>query len=312
MHETFRPIRLMNIAQIIELAASEKLEKALKEFIDFLNAQKDRDLLPKIQLLTGNLKDLQEEQDDGTITYAEASARKASIRKTLLKHLQTAQEIYEKVVRPVVFLAFANDPLVYLQSLSQEEHLIREALLPLHLQERLEYQSIGQANKDTIYNAFTRDFRDRIVIFHYSGHSNRNELGLSDNGKDLSISFFLQLFDNQPFLKIVFLNGCANKDQVVAFLESGKLNDKILIATSAPIDDEQAKDFAHQFYKSLGSGVDIQKAFSEAQSYLGNRATNYGLEIKRFNSAELDRENIHEKSWALYYSDKKLLNWTLI
>ena len=196
-----------------------------------------------------------------------------------------------------------------MSALSQEENLIRDTLMPLHNQEQIEYFSVGQATKDNVYNAFTRDFRDRIVAFHYSGHSNRNELKLADEGTDLSIAYFLQLFDNQQELKLVFLNGCANKAQVEAFIQSGKLDNKVLIATAAPIDDLQSRDFAHQFYKSLTSGATVEKSFAEAQAFVGS--TDYEFGVYRFLEAELERYTINEKSWGLYYADKALLNWKL-
>ena len=300
----------MNLAEIQDLAVSENLEKALKELKKFLASKADQELSPKVDLILGNLSEILDDQDLGIITYAEASAKKAGIRKSLLKFLQKAIEQYESVQRPLIFLAFANDPLVYMNALNQEENLIRETFMPFHNQEVMEYFSVGQATKDNIYNAFTRDFRDRIVIFHYSGHSNRHELKLNDTEGDLSIAYFLQLFDNQQELKLVFLNGCANKAQVEAFIQSGKLHDKIFIATSSPIDDHQSRDFAHQFYKSLSSGATVQKAFTEAQAFVGS--TSYDIGIHRFLTAELERYPVHEKSWGLYYADEALLDWRFI
>ena len=80
-------------------------------------------------------------------------------------------------------------------------------------------------------------------------------------------------FKLQHGLKLVFLNGCSTELQVRGLLDAGVAT---VIATSWNVQDEVAAEFASWFYKSLGGGASIRRAFGEASA-----ALNISQESKR-------------------------------
>ena len=57
-----------------------------------------------------------------------------------------------------------------------------------------------------------------------------------------------ELLGEEKELKLVVLNGCSTKKQVQQLLQHGI---KAIIATSVPVKDQMALDFANQFYQAL-------------------------------------------------------------
>lgn len=305
-----------SLQEIQDLASSERLEEALRAFVNAQALQKQEKLRSQVLQLIGNLQDIEEEKDLGLLTGQEYLARKAGIRRGLLSLLQkviNGEAIVLPPESPFILAAFANDPEAFLESLHLEEKEIREVLDPLHRNKKIELLSLGQTNKDELYRIFTHDYRGKINLFHYGGHSDLNQLGLPDlNPAEDPLLFFLELFLSQEAMKLIFLNGCANHAIVRQLLEESRLSDKAIIATSAPLDDNRARDFARQFYTSLAGGARLQAAFAEARMYLGKRLNDSQGKAFRFLSAEKEKISIPEFPWALYYQDPEVLQWQMV
>jgi hypothetical protein len=173
---------------------------------------------------------------------------------------------------PVVFLAFSNDRDAYLAMIDREDdnifHALRQYDDALALQVR-------RAERTSIEKLFEQldTYRDGIVIFHYGGHANGSALQLMADDGAAQMAYAGGLAGRlgaEKALQVVFLNGCATKGQVARMLASGV---KAVIATSAPINDIKATEFAEQFYRALASQATLGGAFDSARDFI---ATKYG------------------------------------
>jgi len=181
---------------------------------------------------------------------------------------------------PIIFLAFANVRQDFLPFLKEERISLPEMLQPL-VQERLcEVIVEPDATAEDIFRIFNQ-YRDRIAIFHFAGHSGDEGLMLETEGIVSLLASgagLARLFGLQKNLQLVFLNGCSNKAQVVQLQQEGVSN---IIATNAAINDKAAVSFAKAFYQAIGTKSSLDQAFSNAEAYLttltGNNNNNRAL-----------------------------------
>ena len=114
--------------------------------------------------------------------------------------------------QPVIFLAFANDKDDHLPLLDEERKVINGHLLPLANQQYL--QLVIEPSATTIdISRYVTDLKDRINIFHYGGHAGSQEIFLQDQAANSD--GIAQILALQKELKVVFLNGCSTRAQVV-------------------------------------------------------------------------------------------------
>lgn len=201
--------------------------------------------------------------------------------------------------RPIFFFAFANDRANRLQ-LEKEERAVREALRIKDSEGQIEYKSIGQTNLTDIYNTFN-SFHNRIYIFHYGGHSDSEFLSLSEmpaRTEQLAV-----IMGQQQYLKLIFLNGCANYEQVQVLSKHGV---PVIIATHAKINDDLSCHLAEQFYVALAAGKTIRQAFAAAASYL--QLLRPGFEV-RYRSLEPRHADQDTFPWGIYAENEVALDW---
>jgi len=169
--------------------------------------------------------------------------------------------------KPVIFLAFANDPSNYLEALKQERIIIPQMLQPA-IDERLcEVLVEPDATTDDIFRIFNQ-YKDRIAVFHYAGHSGAEGLQLETDGivsQLANAGGLAQLFGLQQNLNLVFLNGCSNNQQVNLLQQQGIPN---IIATNNFIKDQAAVNFAKAFYQTLGAKNSLNNAYTTAEAYV--------------------------------------------
>ncbi|MXP43097.1 CHAT domain-containing protein [Allopontixanthobacter sediminis] len=203
---------------------------------------------------------------------------------------------------PVVLMGFANDPGNHLAMLTRERKAVCSALSAYEDQRFIRVQAEPSAGLDDLFGLFNR-FAGQIAIFHYGGHADGTALQLeTPGGKELAHAAGLaQLMGQSAGLKLVFLNGCATRDQVKALLANGV---PAVIATAVPIDDSMATEFAEQFYQSLASRKTIKEAFDAASALIASR---YGEtraigEFRgiEFGDGEADAPAPPELTWGLY------------
>ena len=205
---------------------------------------------------------------------------------------------------PLFLAAFANSNDAWLDSLSKEEGQLRNILAPLHDQGQIEFLSIGSTSVDDIYKNFNR-FHNRIIAFHFAGHSSASLLELvGQNHRAANLALLMGMQDN---LHLVVLNGCANKEQVEGLLKAGV---KVVVATSSAINDTWAAVFSGQFYEALKSGKTIAQAFDTALSYLEEK-NQFDRTQARMRGIAFRMDQEPPLPWGLYGASEDDLNWTL-
>ena len=170
--------------------------------------------------------------------------------------------------KPVILLTFANDRVdgvSYLRNLPDEARRLRAALEPAECAGLCELVVRQNATAADVLDALQdARYRDRVAAFHFGGHADGYRLLLeSAAGQIVTVdSAGLAAFlGRQRGMRLVFLNGCSTEAQVQRLLEAGVAG---VIATSQAIDDAAAVEFAARFYRALGVGAGIRRAFNEA------------------------------------------------
>lgn len=216
--------------------------------------------------------------------------------------------------KPLIILAFSNDQDAYLDMIVQERKLIFKALQQHHDQGYIQVHKEENTSITDLFDLFTR-YSDRIAIFHYGGHASGTHLQLeagAGNAERADATGLAQLMGQQKALQLVFLNGCATRDQVEKLFSCGV---KAVIATSVPINDEMATKFAEQFYQALANKASIQKAFQTAKAFVatsGGQEKEVG-EYRGMNWAGQQETEPAGLPWGLYVNTngEEALAWTL-
>lgn len=215
--------------------------------------------------------------------------------------------------KPLIILAFSNDQDAYLNMIVRERKNIFKALQQHHDRGYIQVHKEENTSIEDIFDLFNR-YADRIAIFHYGGHASGTHLQLETGGaaEMADAAGLAQLLGQQKALQLVFLNGCATQDQVEKLFGCGV---KAVIATSVPINDEMATEFAEQFYQALANKANIQKAFQTAKAF---GATRYGKEkevgeFRGMSWAGKEETQPAGMPWGLYVNNngEEALVWTL-
>jgi CHAT domain len=224
------------------------------------------------------------------------------------------------MVAPVILAAFANDKADFLTSLQAEADAITDALDPAKGAGRIDLVVQTGATIGRLFTLMSKHGQD-LVVFHYGGHANGSALNLQEtDGSNVAAhgAGLAQLLGTLPHLKLVFLNGCATQGHVEQLLAAGV---PAVIATSAPVEDNIALEFAKVFYTELANsavGRTVDEAFALAKArVLASRDNAIDVE-KRGMSVGADAANaepaaIGAAKWGLYFDPGKAaeLAWSL-
>lgn len=202
----------------------------------------------------------------------------------------------------VVFLAFANDPLDPLPTLSEEDDnvfsiLVNRSLKGDYLIHRDSFTTLEKIND------YLGRYRDRLAVVLYSGHADRQSWQLGDERANaLGIAHQLGKSAQQGKLQLVILNGCSTAGQVEALLQAGV---PAVVATSAPVGDKSAAAFSRRFFHCLAEKrMTIRDAFEEA---LGpaQTSTTRSLEIENISRGQKLETDLpaEQPLWGLYTQD---------
>jgi len=212
---------------------------------------------------------------------------------------------------PVAFLAFANDPDAPLKQLERESAQVFDALSELNRNDFVRIHREEIADSEKIF-ARLLSFKDRVAIFHYGGHADGTTLRLE--GGAAHARGLAGLLGEQANLKLVFLNGCSTDAQVGTLLDAGV---KAVIATSVPIGDTTATEFATRFYEALANRRTIEGAFELALAFLRTTsasAPGAGVVLHRGEDSSRGTQFLGPSSWALHVQESfrdEVLNWKL-
>ena len=201
---------------------------------------------------------------------------------------------------PYLYFAFAHDPKNQLPNLLEESERLYQLLLPRKLQDHFDlHRDDFPSTKGIAQNL--RTFKDQVVIFHYGGHAGSKSLFLKD--QEANADGIAELLGQQQNLKLVFLNGCSTQAQV-DYLQS--LGIPAVIATSCPINDGLATEFAWHFYDALVKDYTLGEAFEQAASFL--KAENNQVSCVRGILQECEMDT---NTWILRVADEAVYSWKL-
>lgn len=212
-----------------------------------------------------------------------------------------------KDTKPLVaLLVFPNDD--SLKNLDKEEAEIQLALQ--HFKEAGgNIEMIVLSSVDELFKYFDL-YKGRIGLIHYGGHASGKGL-LIDNQR-ANANGLANLMGLEPNLQFVFLNGCATKPQVELLQKN---NVRVILATSSPINDGKATNFAIRFYQNFtffNNQNTLQDAFNHAKSYIETTETT-PITISTRGFVFDNEEMISPFQWALYtHPDfENAINWKL-
>lgn len=195
----------------------------------------------------------------------------------------------------VLFFNFANSRSAPLPSLQEEDDSIYKSLSTRALKQHflLHRESYTTLSKVAEYLVL---YRDHISCFHYSGHAGRDVLVLEDDAAQAG--GIAHLLGQCPGLKLVVLNGCSTKGQVDGLLAAGV---PVVIATSAPVEDNKATRFGIRFYQALESQLSIKEAFEMAIGEV--MGADAGIEAHR--SFKVPETKAEGPLWGLFWREDK-------
>ena len=213
---------------------------------------------------------------------------------------------------PVILLAFANgEKGAHLKFLSEERKGIIRSLEKLSKRGICDHKVLWECTFEEILKTFRdQELRDRIAIFHYSGHagSYRLKLAAPFEGKhqDMYADGFADFLKEQKGLKMVFLNACAT-------LEIGKqIHEKgipFVVTTKSRVYDKVAMEMGVQFYSSLGAGYNFGRAYRESKAYISAKGYEVEGGLRGFQLSGEATSYVWENIYNL--EDPSILDWSL-
>ena len=168
---------------------------------------------------------------------------------------------------PIIYLAFANDqehPDQYLKELDTERLNLQDILTQ---SKDCIVQTQTEVTISRILNTFGR-FEEQISIFHFSGHAGNDSLkfeGERGRNRDAFSLGLAKAIGKAGGVRLAFLNGCSTQGQVADFHQA---HIPVVIATTHPVKDAIAREFAEHFYRYLVAGKTIRQAFEGAEDAL--------------------------------------------
>ncbi|MCO6478254.1 MAG: CHAT domain-containing protein [Phaeodactylibacter sp.] len=206
-------------------------------------------------------------------------------------------------MEPVLFLAFANSRENPLETLEEEYSSINKILAPRVLRQHFLAWPLSHATLDDI-SYYLSLFRERLSLFLFSGHAGRDVLLAEQQAaRAEGIS---HLLGQCPRLKAVILNGCSTAGQVRALHQAGI---PLVIATSAPVNDETAAKFSIRLFEALEAGDNIGQAFEQG---IGEALAR--TDIKVYRSAEFEEgSDAGAPTWGIFPNPEKpdVSDWKL-
>ncbi len=151
-----------------------------------------------------------------------------------------------------------------------------------------------------------------MFVSFISGHAGHDNLLLGE--QEAQSQGIAQLLWQCPNLKLVVLNGCSTREQVTRLLnEEGDSGVPVVIATSRPVQDEVATQFAISFYQALGKQFDnIGHAFEVAMGAVNTVNVQEYDEPKTRGRVQLSKEE-SDPLWGIYTRKgrEQVLDWSL-
>ncbi|HMQ46123.1 MAG TPA: AAA family ATPase [Saprospiraceae bacterium] len=224
------------------------------------------------------------------------------------------------MTKPVILLAFANEQesrQSYLRNLPLEINQLDRILGKAADEGLCDYKILTNATLPGLFEVFRdKKYRDRIAIFHFSGHADSWSLMLeSDQKKSKAVrsDWIGELFADQRSLQLVFLNGCFSIQQAEQLRDKGI---PACIGTVAEVADRIAYELSTAFYNNLTAGLSIDRSWKMAtQEVSSDKDTSAAAEYYHQDEARgpILRANINRFPWEILYRDPngEVLQWNL-
>ncbi|MEO1212181.1 MAG: hypothetical protein AAFY45_01565 [Bacteroidota bacterium] len=218
--------------------------------------------------------------------------------------------------KAIIFLAFANDRVedaLYLRNLPKELDGVRKALYLAEKMGLCEVVERANVTIDHIVSVFQDErYRDRIAVFHYGGHADGYELLLESlDGSPVASQAggLVPFFARQKGLKLVFLNGCANRPQALEMKAAGI---PFVIGTNQVINDAIATQLAIRFYKGLAEGLTLARAWAQAEDEI-NMSHRTGTLFRAMKFKSKTGEPINDHPWEIHIAEgaEAVKDWSL-
>lgn len=215
--------------------------------------------------------------------------------------------------KPVIFLTFANDrdnPTQFLKQLEPEREALQSTLYEFTEKGWGHARTSSADPKVLVPNLIDSP---NLVIFHYSGHANGEQLffeGMEGEAISFSGNSLLGVLEQaKESLMLVFLNACATEDHVKRLQQLGI---PAIIATSQVINDDLALQFSQTFYHSMVAGNTLNAAFKNAKAVVDPGDTGGYSGAGSLDFSAIGKGNMQDTPWNLFYEDPRVLNWTLV
>lgn len=205
-----------------------------------------------------------------------------------------------------IFLAYANSKQQPLPSLREEDDKLFEILSQREVREHFKLHRDAYITTRKL-GRYLNQYKNEIMVFHYSGHADRDQLFLED--KPALADGIAQYLSQCPNLKLIVLNGCSTVGQVRRLLD---LETKpVVIATHAPVGDQSATLFSITFYEQLcHQEKTIEQAFKTALDQVqlseGEIQVFKGLMPRQSRKSE-DKKAV----WGMFPENGTRLHWKI-
>lgn len=144
----------------------------------------------------------------------------------------------------IIFLAYANSRDNPLPSLQAEDNSVYD-IIARNQQDKWHIHRDAYATTRSLTD-YLLLYQQQIEFFSFSGHAEGPALIMEDDA--VQAAGVAALLGSCPNLKAVLLNGCSTQGQVEGLLAAGV---PLVIATSAPVEDRAASEFAIGFFRAL-------------------------------------------------------------
>jgi hypothetical protein len=206
-----------------------------------------------------------------------------------------------------IFLAYAHQPDAPLSTLQKEDDAVYEAFSRRVKRKHFDIHRDSHTTREKIIH-YLNLHKDDLVVFHYSGHAGRDVLLLEENSANAQ--GIAGLLDQCPNLRLVVLNGCSTLGQVDRLLELSSM--PVVIATSAPVEDESATQFAITFYQSLVDQYsNLEEAFEVAVAAAQTATPRKLTSVRGIKSDLAGQGEAADPVWGIFYSSEYDLEWKL-
>ena len=172
-------------------------------------------------------------------------------------------------MKPIIFLAFANDKEPYKLHIRPNLSVENTKLSKILKEKNIPFEVLPSFNKDDFKKILAENGRE-LQVFHYGGHGETDSLFFEnfDTNERANAKHLLNYLAGYG-LKLIFLNACDTYPVVANLLAEQEKTENQFAATvicaKGKIDDAVAIQFSETFYLHLANGYSVRDSFEKAK-----------------------------------------------